>query len=53
MDAVDLNTDGKITAFDAQLLAEAKEDLRQLTEEQWAALGDLQVADIIDYILRR
>ena len=53
MDAVDLNTDGKITAFDAQLLAEAKANLRQLTEEQWAALGDLQVADIIDYILKR
>lgn len=51
--AIDLNVDGKVTAFDAQLLAEADAGLRELTEEQRIALGSLQVSDIVDYILGR
>ena len=53
MEAIDLSADGKVTAFDAQLLAEAKAGVRQLTEAQWTALGELQVADIINYLLDR
>ena len=53
VEAIELSGDGKISAFDAQILAEAKAGLRQLTDEQWQALGDLQVSDIIDYILGR
>ena len=51
IEAIDLDSDGKITAFDAQVLAEAKAGLRQLTDAQWQSLGDLQVADIKNYIL--
>lgn len=47
----DLDGDGRVTAFDAQVLAEARAGLRVLTEEQWNALADLQSADIKDYIL--
>ena len=53
VEAIELSGDGKITAFDAQILAEAKAGLRTLTDEQWQALGELQVSDIIDYILGR
>lgn len=53
VEAIDLSADGKVTAFDAQLLAEAKAGVRQLTEAQWTALGELQVADIINYLLGR
>lgn len=49
--AADLNSDGKVTAFDAQLLAEANAGLRELSEAQWTALGQLTVQDIIQYIL--
>ena len=49
--AMDLNTDGKVTAFDAQILAEANAGLRQLTEQQWTALGTLTRQDILNYIL--
>lgn len=52
-EAIDLSADGKVTAFDAQLLAEAKAGVRQPTEAQWTALGELQVADIINYLLGR
>ena len=52
-EAIELSGDGKISAFDAQILAEAQAGLRELTDEQWQALGDLQVADIMDYILGR
>ena len=51
--AMDLDADGRVTAFDAQLLAEANAGLRQLTDEQWTALGDLTRQDIMDYILGR
>ena len=47
----DLDGDGKITAFDAQILAEARAGLRTLTDEQWAASGDLKPQDIIDFVL--
>ena len=49
--AMDLDTDGKVTAFDAQILAEANAGLRQLTEQQWTALGTLTRQDILNYIL--
>ena len=48
--AADLNGDGRISAFDAQLLAEAKAGTRQLTDDQWAALGALLPQDILHYI---
>ena len=50
---MDLNGDGKVSAFDAQMLAEAKADRRQMTEKQWSLLGDLTWKDIFDYILGR
>ena len=53
VEAIELSGDGKITAFDAQILAEAKAGLRTLTDEQWQALGELQVSDILDYVLGR
>jgi hypothetical protein len=46
-----LNGDGRVTAFDAQVLAEALAGLRELTDEQWDALGDMAPGDIIEYIL--
>ena len=49
----DLNGDGKISAFDAQMLAEAKAGMRTLTDQQWAALGEIVPADIIDDILEK
>lgn len=52
-EAIDLNVDGKISAFDAQILAEANAGRRELTAEQWKALGDLTAADIINYVLGR
>ena len=52
-EAMDLNGDGKISAFDAQILAEAKAGLRELTDAQWQAVDGLSVNDIIDYILGR
>lgn len=52
-EAIDLNVDGKITAFDAQILAEAMAGLRELTDAQWDALGDLDPSHIVDYILAR
>lgn len=48
---VDLDGDGKITAFDAQVLAEAKAGMRTLTENQWDTIGDLTTQDYINYIL--
>ena len=52
-EAIDLNDDNKVSALDAQLLAEAEAELRTLSDEQWTALGDICVQDIIDYILGR
>ena len=48
---MDLDGDEKVTAFDAQILAEARAGLRTLTDEQWAAIGDLTPQDIIDFVL--
>lgn len=48
---MELSGDGKVTAFDAQILAEAKAGLRTLTEEQWAAIGAMTPQDILNYIL--
>lgn len=52
-EAADLSGDGAVTAFDAQLLAEATAGRRQLTQAQWDAVGTLTPADIIAYILGR
>ena len=49
--AMDLSGDGKVTIFDAQILAEAKAGLRTLTEEQLAAIGTLTPEDILNYVL--
>lgn len=49
----DLNGDGKITAFDAQLLSEADADRRDLTDMQKEALGKSTFAEIIDFLLGR
>lgn len=46
----DVNGDGKITAFDAQLLMEEANGLRQLTDEQRAAAGDSSAASLLAYI---
>lgn len=48
---MDLDGNGKVNAFDAQLLAEARAGLRTLSDAQWAALGDLTSRDILDFIL--
>ena len=48
---MDLDGDGKVTAFDAQFLAEAQAGLRELTQSQWAAVADLTPQDIISYVL--
>lgn len=52
-EAIELSGDGKVTAFDAQILAEATAGLRELTDEQWRALGALTPTDIMDYVLGR
>lgn len=46
----DVNGDGKITAFDAQMIAEAKAGLRQLNGDQEAAAGGLTVRDLLYHI---
>lgn len=52
-EAMDLNGDGKVTAFDAQILAEANAGCRELTEKQKELIGELTAADIVDYVLGR
>lgn len=47
----DVNSDGKISVFDAQLLLEADAGLRQLTEEQQASAGSSTVQSLLEYIL--
>lgn len=51
--AGDINGDGKITAFDAQMIAESNAGLRQLTDEQKAAAIGLTIRDLIQQILTR
>lgn len=48
---MDLSGDGKVTVFDAQILAEVKAGLRTPTEEQLAAIGTLTPEDILNYVL--
>ena len=50
-EAADLSGDGKITVFDAQMLAEAKSGVRTLSDDQWMLLGNMEPADIVAYIL--
>ena len=47
----DVNGDGKITAFDTQMLAEAQAGHRELSKEQQEAAGKSAVREIIDFIL--
>lgn len=49
----DINDDGKITALDAQLMAEAKAGYRELTDKQQKASGKGKLAEVIDFILGR
>lgn len=46
----DISGDGKITVFDAQLLAEAKAGKRELTDLQKKAAGTSTIEDILAYI---
>ena len=47
----DVSGDGKITVFDAQLLAEAATGHRVLTDDQQAAAAGLSIQDLLDHIL--
>lgn len=47
----DVNGDGKITAFDAQMLAEAEAGYRELSNEQQTAAGKGTIREIIDFLL--
>jgi len=49
--AGDVNGDGKVTVFDAQLLLEAQAGLRELTAEQQANAGNSTLQDILDFVL--
>lgn len=49
---MDLNGDGLISVFDAQILAEAESGCRILIQEQWDAIGDMTPQDIINFILK-
>ena len=48
----DLNGDGSITIFDAQLLLESQLGLRQLTDAQQANLGNLSFSDLTQLVLK-
>ena len=47
----DVDGDGKITAFDAQMIAEHKAGDRDLSAQQLEAAGDLSVQDVVDMVL--
>ena len=47
----DVNGDGKVTVFDAQLIAEANAGKRELNEEQQLSAKGLSVREIIDVVL--
>lgn len=49
----DINGDGKITAFDAQMIAEYKAGIRTLDETQQAAADNSTVLHVMDFILGR
>lgn len=48
---LDLSADQRVSALDAQLLAEALSGCRELTPEQWQVMENLSVAEIVKYIL--
>ena len=47
----DVDGDGRITAFDAQLIAESNAGKRQLSETQLSAVKGLSVRDMLNYVL--
>ena len=47
----DVNGDGKLTVFDAQMLLESAFQLRNLTPEQLAAAGNATVSQLLESIL--
>lgn len=49
----DVNGDGKVSVFDAQMLVEEQLGLRQLTSQQLANKGDAGIDDVIDQVLDR
>ena len=49
--AGDVNGDGKITAFDAQMIAEKKAGLRTFSDDQAERAGVLSIQDILHMIL--
>lgn len=49
--AGDINADGKVTVFDAQLLTEQSAGVRTLTQEQLLAAGDRTADELVTQIL--
>ena len=49
--ASDVNGDGKITVFDAQLIAESNAGLRTFNKQQLSVIKGMAVRDILSYIL--
>lgn len=47
----DVNGDGKITVFDAQMIAESKAGKRTLSDTQKAAANGISIQDIMNYVL--
>lgn len=47
----DVNGDGKITVFDAQMIAESNAGKRTLSDTQKAAASGISIQDIMNYIL--
>ena len=47
----DVDGDGRLTAFDAQMIAEYRANKRQLSDTQKEAAGDLSVQDVLDTVL--
>ena len=50
---MDMNGDGKVTIFDAQLLMEEEKGLRILTPQQQSNKGDLTAQDVLLHVLRK
>jgi len=49
----DVNGDGKVTVFDAQMLVEEQLGLRDLTAEQLEGKGNAGIEDVLDQVLDR
>ena len=47
----DVDGDGRLTAFDAQMIAEYRAGKRNLSDEQKEAAGDLSVQDVVNEVL--